>query len=176
MITGMKYGLLQIVFTFGLGWLGVVSDAHAQRASGFILINRLGLSYQKAVGTDLGLISHNTRYGYQKANFHDFSLGVESLFAQRFVLVPKINVDMGFRSALFEGATVGGGFDTGWWTDFSGGNWRITPKTGITRGSVFRLYYGYHLYFSSNVPSATTRHRLSFELNIAAFHDIGIGN
>ncbi|RQP08334.1 MAG: hypothetical protein EAS52_25375 [Parapedobacter sp.] len=176
MTARVKYGLLRIVFAFGLGWLGLVSSTHAQRASGLILINRLGLSYQKAVGTDLGLISHHTRYGYRKGNFYDFSLGVESLFAQRFVLVPKINVDMGFRSALFEGATVGGGFDTGWFTDFSGGNWRITPKTGITWGSVFRLYYGYHLYVSDDIPTATTRHRLSFELNIAAFHDIGIGN
>ena len=143
----------------------------AQRTSGFIALNRLGISYQRAMGVDLGLIAYNTQYGLQERSFYDVSLGVEVLFARPFALVPKVNVDVGVRSALFDAATLGGGFDFGWHTGFPDGNWRVTPKAGITLGSIFRLYYGYHHYFSKPPSPGMSPHRISVELNIAAFHD-----
>lgn len=155
--------------------LMALTHTYAQRASGVIAINRLGVSYQRAFGVDLGLIAYNTLYGSQERSFYDVSLGVESVFARQFALVPKLNVDVGIRSSLFDAATLGGGLDVGWHTDFSGGDWRVTPKAGITLGSVFRLYYGYHHYVSGLIPPRTSRHRISFELNIAAFHDFKIG-
>ncbi|MFC7524371.1 hypothetical protein ACFQRK_10475 [Parapedobacter sp. GCM10030251] len=155
--------------------LMALAHTYAQRASGVIAINRFGVSYQRAFGVDLGLIAYNTLYGSQERSFYDVSLGFESVFARQFALVPKLNVDVGIRSSLFDAATLGGGVDVGWYTDFSGGDWRITPKAGITLGSVFRLYYGYHHYASESVPLRTSRHRISFELNIAAFHDFKIG-
>jgi len=175
MTTGSRYRQLRLTFLLWLGCMGALTGAYAQRASGFIPINRLGVSYQRAIGIDLGLIAYNTLYGSQERSFYDISLGVESIFARQFALVPKLNVDVGIRSSLFDAATIGGGFDVGWYMDFPDGNWRITPKAGITLGSIFRLYYGYHHYASNLVPSRTSRHRISFELNIAAFHDFKIG-
>jgi len=151
-----------------------IAGAHhgyAQRTSGFIPFHRLGLSYQRAFGVDVGLIVYNTRYGYQRKSFYDLSAGVESLFAHHVAFVPKVNVDFGVPLTLSKGSTLGGGVDLGWYTDFRGGEWRVTLKIGTTLGSVFRCYYGYHHYFSDNLPLRTTRHRISFELNIAAIHD-----
>lgn len=175
MTTGSRYRQLRLTFLLWLGCMGALTGAYAQRASGFIPINRLGVSYQRAIGIDLGLIAYNTLYGSQERSFYDISLGVESIFARQFALVPKLNVDVGIRSSLFDAATIGGGFDVGWYTDFPDGYWRITPKAGVTLGSIFRLYYGYHHYFSKPVPLGTGQHRISFELNIAAFHDFKIG-
>lgn len=151
---------------------GTIGHGYAQRASGMTPFNRLGIAYQKAVGVDVGLLAYHTRYGYQRGNFYDLSLGVESIFAKRFTFVPKINADAGFRSSLFEGATVGGGVDIGWQTDFSSAGLRITPKTGLTWGSFLRLYYGFHVYSPGRTGGRISPHRLSIELNIAAIHDL----
>lgn len=51
-------------------------------------------------------------------------MGIESLFASDIVLVPKINVDIDFPFPLVKGAIAGGGIDVGWYTNFSGGEWR----------------------------------------------------
>ncbi len=153
--------------------LAAIPSAKAQRASGLIAFNRLGLSYQRDFGIDIGLLSYNILFGYQNARFFDVSMGTEAVFAERFTLVPKLNIDAGIP---FSGdLTIGGGLDTGWQTDFSGGGIRFTPKGGFTLGSVFRLYYGYHLYPAGPVTGNTGRHRVSFELNIAAFHNFRIG-
>ena len=150
-----------------------VGFAKAQQVSGLIAFNRLGLSYQRDFGADIGLLSYNVLFGYQHATFFDVSVGAESVFSRPFVLVPKLNTDVGFP---FSGdLTVGGGLDTGWQTDFSGGGIRVTPKAGFTLGSIFRLYYGYHHYLTGQVPGGTGRHRISLELNIAAFHNFRIG-
>lgn len=170
-----KDHVFRLAALIGLFYLMALAHTHAQRASGVIAINRLGVSYQRAFGVDLGLIAYNTLYGSQERSFYDVSLGVESLLAQQFALIPKLNVDVGIRSSLFDAATLGGGIDVGWFTDFSGDDWRITPKAGITLGSIFRLYYGYHYYVSESIPLRTGRHRISFELNIATLHDFKIG-
>src|SRR5690606_23473464 len=110
-----------------------IAGAHhgyAQRTSGFIPFHRLGLSYQRAFGVDVGLIVYNTRYGYQRKSFYDLSAGVESLFAHHVAFVPKVNVDFGVPLTLSKGSTLGGGVDLGWYTDFRGGEWRVTPKIG----------------------------------------------
>lgn len=177
MTSDAKCRTLRVVLPLLVGCLfsAGTPNAYPQQASGFIPFNRFGISYQKAVGVDLGLVAYHTRYSYQRANFHDISLGVESLFAQRFTFVPKLTMEVGFRSSLFEGATVGGGADVGWQMDFAGGGWRITPKAGITWGSIFRLYYGYHVYSPDQTDKRIRPHRVSFELNIAAFRDFHIG-
>lgn len=175
MTTGLKYRFSCTAVLIWLSCMACFTSTYAQRASGFIPINRLGVSYQRSMGVDLGLLAYNTLYGSQERSFYDVSVGVESIFARKFALVPKLNIDVGIRSSLFDAATIGGGVDAGWYTDFSGGSWRITPKAGITLGSIFRLYYGYHHYLSGPVPIRTSQHRISFELNIAAFHDFKIG-
>lgn len=87
-----------------------IAGAHhgyAQRTSGFIPFHRLGLSYQRAFGVDVGLIVYNTRYGYQRKSFYDLSAGVESLFAHHVAFVPKVNVDFGVPLTLSKGSTLG---------------------------------------------------------------------
>lgn len=164
---------LPISFIFAL--LISILQAHGQSASGFIPVNRLGVSYQKAIGVDLGFGAYNILFGRQKSSFFDVSLGTESIFARRFILVPKVNVDTGFPIWWLGGMTVGGGTDLGWQTDFSDGSLRLTPKVGVTAGSIIRLYYGYHLYHRKPVVDNLGRHRISLEVNIAAFHNLKIG-
>lgn len=172
MSAGKNRLALRVAIWMSLDFLFVgANHSHAQRTSGFIPFNRWGVSYQGAIGADVGLIAYNTRYGYQKKKFYDVSVGVESLFTRDIAFVPKVNVDFGVPLTFSKGTTIGGGVDLGWYTDFSGGEWRVTPKIGTTLGSVFRFYYGYHHYFSGNLPRRTTRHRISFELNIAVIHD-----
>ncbi len=145
------------------------------QVSGFMPINRLGLSYQKAMGLDLGLGAYSVLFGRQQAHFFDASVGVEGIFAKPFLLVPKVNVDMGFAIPALGDLTFGGGADLGWVTGFSESGLRFTPKIGVTAASVIRLYYGYHTYSPIAVAQATGRHRISLEINIAAFHDFKLG-
>ena len=149
--------------------------ANGQPASGFVPLNRLGVSYQKAMGIALGFGAYNLLFGRNKTSFFDVSLGTDAIFAKRFMLVPKINIDVGAPVGSPDGLTLGGGADIGWATDFSDGGIRFTPKFGITASSVIRLYYGYHIYSQTPLPQRNGHHRISFEVNIAAFHDFKIG-
>lgn len=153
--------------------VGVSSPIQAQRATGFMPLNRLGVSYQKAVGVDLGFGAYNLLFGRQLTHFFDISLGSEAVFANQLILVPKVNADIGFD--IIEAMTFGGGIDAGWHTDFSQGTWRFSPKAGFTAGSVIRLYYARHLYGNPQQFAHIGQHRISLEVNIAAFHNVKIG-
>ncbi|QNL50224.1 hypothetical protein H8S90_00900 [Olivibacter sp. SDN3] len=155
--------------------IAITPALYAQHASGFMPLNRLGISYQKSMGIDLGFGAYSVLFGHKKASFFDMSLGTEAVFAKQFALVPKLNIDAGVPVWMLGGLTVGGGVDVGWYTDFSTNSLRITPKMGVTAGSVIRLYYGYHAYSRMPLPEGIGRHRISLELNIAAFHDFKIG-
>lgn|GEM_PF-984889 len=151
------------------------SVANGQETSGFMPLNRLGVSYQKALGIDLGLGAYNLLFGRNNASFFDVSIGTDAIFAKRFMLVPKMNIDVGIPVPPSGELTLGGGADIGWATDFSDGGIRFTPKFGITASSVIRLYYGYHIYSQTLLPQRIGHHRISLEVNIAAFHDFKIG-
>ncbi len=168
-----RFGYWWLIIWF-LGFAKPVG-AQAPRASGMMPLNRLGVSYQKAVGVDVGFGAYNILFGRKKTSFFDVSVGAESVFAKRFALVPKVNVDAGTPIWALGGMTIGGGMDAGWYTDFSTGGIRLTPKVGVTAGSIIRLYYGYHWFDRAWRPEPIGRHRISLEVNIAAFHDFKIG-
>ncbi len=161
---------LTLLFVFVLPF-----GANGQEASGFMPLNRLGVSYQKAMGIDVGFGAYNLLFGRNKASFFDVSIGTDAIFAKRFIIVPKVNADIGIAVPLWGELTLGGGADIGWATDFSDSGIRFTPKFGITAGSVIRLYYGYHIYSQAPLPQRIGHHRISLEVNLAAFHDFKIG-
>jgi len=169
----MKSSFFRTLFIGALIVCIAISPVRAQRATGFMPLNRLGVSYQKAVGVDLGFGGYNLLFGRQLTHFFDISLGSEAIFAKQFVLVPKLNADVGFDIA--EALTFGGGVDAGWHTDFSHGTWRLSPKVGLTAGSVIRLYYARHLYGNRQPFVHIGQHRVSLEVNLAAFHNLKIG-
>lgn len=133
--------------------------------------NRFGVSYQKAVGIDIGLVSFNQWSDRSGFAFYDFSLGVESFIARPFVVAPKFSFDFGFGDLL----AVGGGLDIAMPTDFSRTAWVFTPKAGISLMSLVRLYYGRHLLPQEKGFPPFGKHRISLELNIASFHNFRIG-
>ncbi|WP_257670689.1 hypothetical protein [Parapedobacter tibetensis] len=150
------------------------ADASGQTAAGFIPVNRLGVSYQRAFGIDVGFGSYNVLFGRSKESFFDVSIGAEAIFANPFVLLPKLNTDIG--TSFGRGyMTLGGGVDIARPTDFSQSCWMVTPKAGVTTGSLIRLYYGYNWMENRDIFPKIGRHRISLEMNIAAFHDFKIG-
>lgn len=60
-------------------------------------------------------------------------------------------------------------------TNFSHNTWMLTPKLGLTAGSVIRLYYGRHIWSGESVFNRMGKYQISLELNTAAFHDFKIG-
>lgn len=153
-----------------LAW-GIAGTATAQGDSGIMFPNRFGISYQKAVGIDIGLVSFNQWSDQNGLAFYDFSLGVESFIARPFVVAPKLNFDFGFGDLL----AVGGGLDIAMPTDFSRTAWVFTPKAGISLASLIRLYYGRHLGQGTEEFPGFGKHRISLEVNIASFHNFKIG-
>lgn len=151
--------------------VGFAGTAAGQDEAGFMFPSRFGLSYQKAVGIDVGLVSFNQWSDQNGFVFYDFSLGVESFIAKPFVMAPKFNFDFGFGGVL----AVGGGLDIAMPTDFSRAAWVFTPKAGISLMSIIRLYYGRHLGQGAQEFPGFGKHRISLEVNIAAFHDFKIG-
>lgn len=162
-----SFGVVAVLALF----LGFVTSASAQEKSGVIFPNRLGLSYQKSLGVDVGLIAFNQWNDGRPFVFYDFSLGVESFISKPFVMAPKFSFDFGVGDVL----TLGGGLDISMPTDFSKSTWMFTPKAGITMMSIIRLYYGRHLFQQEQGFPNLGKHRISLEVNIAAFHDFKIG-
>lgn len=142
------------------------------QVSGRVLINRLGVSYQEVIGLDLGLVSYGAWLDEQRTDFVDISLGVESILAKPYIFSPKINIDWGAK-AIGDIITLGAGIDVARPTDFSKSTWMITPKVGATVGTLIRIYYGYHVMAEASVHPAIGNHRISLELNTAAFHHFG---
>lgn len=147
--------------------VGLSTKGSAQEEFGVMFPNRLGVSYQKALGIDVGLVSFNQTSDENTFTFYDFSLGVESFITKPFVLAPKFSFDFGIGNIF----TVGGGLDISMPTDFSRYAWVFTPKAGITIGSVIRLYYGHHILQEDQEFPNYGKHRISLELNIAGFHN-----
>ena len=113
-------------------------------------------------------------------DFFDVSFGVESIFPKpdvlspKYVLSPKLNFDAGFEN-FRTGLVFGGGVDVALPTNFSTTTLMVTPKAGVSIGSLIRLYYGYN--FIKNQPDFPNigRHRVSLELNVAVFHSLVVG-
>lgn len=150
---------------------GFTTPVSGQEESGVIFPNRLGISYQKALGVDIGLIAFNQWNDDPTFTFYDFSLGVESFISKPFIMAPKFSFDFGFGDIF----TLGGGLDVSMPTDFSRVTWMLTPKAGISLASMIRLYYGRHIFQQEAGFPNLGKHRISFEINIAAFHDFKIG-
>ncbi|MGS2760970.1 hypothetical protein [Sinomicrobium sp. M5D2P9] len=75
----MKLCILFPVLTF---CLITAIPAWAQTVLGFWTVNRIGVSYQRAWGLDVGVVSYNSLYGRKQHNFWDVSLGVEFFFVK----------------------------------------------------------------------------------------------
>lgn len=150
----------------------LIFPALAQEKSGMMYPHRFGLSYQKkAVGIDIGLIAFNQWNDRSPMSFYDISLGVESFISNPFVMAPKLSFDFGIGDFI----SFGGGLDVSLPTDFSRSTWMLTPKVGISTASIVRLYYGHHLFKENENFPHFGKHRVSLEINIAAFHDFKIG-
>ena len=145
----------------------IALGSYAQR-SGFLGPNRLGISYQRGVGIDLGIIAFNAYDDRPTFKYVDVSLGAEAYISDPFILAPKLNFDFGF-------GLLGGGVDVSIPTDFSRSTLMVTPKVGITLGSFVRVYYGRHLFQVKNGFPDIGKHRVSLEINIAALHDAKFG-
>ncbi|SFB91677.1 hypothetical protein SAMN05421747_10286 [Parapedobacter composti] len=158
-------------FTTLLAVFVLLAPVAAQENSGFMFPNRFGLSMQKKLGVDVGLISFNQFTDSSPMTFYDISLGVESYVTNPFTLAPKLSFDFGLGDMIL----FGGGIDVSLPTDFSKHTWMFTPKVGISLASIMRLYYGYNQFGKENGFPNLGNHRVSLEINLAAFHDFGIG-
>lgn len=157
-------GVLLVIFTFA-------TSVSAQEKSGIVYPNRFGLSYQKKLGVDIGLISFNQWNDRSTMTFYDISLGVESFIVKPFILSPKLSLDFGIGDVI----SFGGGIDISLPTDFSNAVWMLTPKVGMSMASLIRVYYGRHIFQQDHDFPDLGKHRLSIEVNLAAFHDFKIG-
>ncbi len=154
-----------------LAVVGVSTKGAAQEEFGIMFPSRFGLSYQKALGVDVGLISFNQWNDQNGFAFYDVTLGVEAFISKPFVVAPKLSFDFGFGDLI----TVGGGLDVSMPTDFSRSSWVLTPKAGLSLASMVRLYYGRHIFQKDQDFPDFGKHRISLEVNLAAFHDFKIG-
>ena len=145
----------------------IALGSYAQK-SGFFGPHRLGVSFHRGVGIDLGLVAFNVYEDRNTFRYFDVSLGAEAYISDPFVLAPKLNFDFGF-------GLLGGGVDVSIPTDFSRSTLMVTPKVGITLGSFVRVYYGRHLFQVKNGFPDIGKHRVSLEINIAALHDAKFG-
>ncbi|PRD45483.1 hypothetical protein [Sphingobacterium haloxyli] len=140
--------------------------------SGFVLLHRLGVANQNSWSVDLGLASFSW-YRDSAEKLFDVSFGVESHFIKPFGIAPKVNFDMGFEvgnSMYF----ITGGLDAGLLTDFSNNSFFVTPKVGFSAASIVRVYYGYHILQKPTDFPKIGNHRISLEINMAAFHNFKI--
>lgn len=152
--------------------LGLATMAPAQEETGLMYPSRFGLSYQKkALGIDVGLISFNQWSDESTFTFYDITLGVESYVTKPFVMAPKLSLDVGIGDIL----TLGGGIDLSMPTDFSRSEWILTPKVGISLASIVRIYYGHHIFKEEQLFPHYGKHRISLEVNLAAFHEFELG-
>lgn len=169
-----RYGLS--LLKIGLLWFFVtffsLTSVFGQGESGLMFPNRFGLLYQKKMGVDVGLIAFN-HWNDQGSTFvfYDVSLGSEAFFSKPFMMAPKLSFDFGLGDII----CLGGGVDVALLTDFQQGVWMWTPKVGVSLGSVLRLYYGRSIFDPPPGFADLGKHRVSLELNIAAFHDFSIG-
>lgn len=160
----------QTIFLFL--WLILLSHSvKAQENSGFMFPSRFGLSYQQKLAVDIGLISFNQFNARSPTTFYDLSLGFESYLVKPFILAPKLSFDFGIGDFM----SFGGGMDVSLPTDFSRSTWMLTPKIGVSLSSIIRLYYGYNMFQKENSFPVLGKHRVSLEVNLAAFHDFKIG-
>lgn len=153
------------------GGLISTSPLVAQKASGFMFPSRFGLSYQEKLGVDVGVLSFNRFNDRALITFYDVSIGAESYVAKPFVLAPKVSFDFGIGDWIM----VGGGLDVSHPTDFSKSTWLVTPKAGLSLASVIRLYYGHNIFRNKEYFPHIGKHKVSLELNLAAFHDFKMG-
>ncbi len=86
------------LFTTLLAVFALIAPAAAQENSGFMFPNRFGLSMQKKLGVDVGLISFNQFTERSPMTFYDISLGVESYVIDPFTLAPKLSFDFGLAT------------------------------------------------------------------------------
>lgn len=166
----MKSRLL--ILLLGCGFLSNTSSF--AQISGFMLLNRLGVTHQNVWGLDIGLVSYNMVFNRTSIDFFDVSFGVESIFPKPDVLSPKLNFDAGFEN-FRTGLVFGGGVDVALPTNFSTTTLMVTPKAGVSIGSLIRLYYGYNFIKNQSDFPNIGRHRVSLELNVAVFHSLVVG-
>src|SRR5690606_30751314 len=124
-----------------------------EQESGFLAPNRLGISFQEAVGIDLGRVAFNAYDDRDAFKYVDVSLGAEAYIADPFILAPKLNFDFGI-------GLLGGGVDVSLPTDFSRSALMVTPKVGITLASFVRVYYGRHLFHEKGGFPDLGKHRV----------------
>lgn len=147
------------------------SEVIAQGSAGFMFPHKLGISYQKGLAIDLGLLSYNRWSDRNTINFYDISLGTDVYLTKPFTVAPKVSLDFGVGDWLM----FGGGVDITMPTDFSRSTWMLTPKVGLSLASLIRVYYGRHIFEKNNGFPNLGKHRVSLEINIATFHDMKIG-
>lgn len=147
-------------------------SAFGQGESGVMFPNRFGLLYQKKMGVDVGFVAFN-HWNDQGSTlvFYDVSLGSEAFFSKPFMMAPKLSFDFGMGEII----SFGGGVDVALLTDFQQAVWMWTPKVGVSLGSMLRLYYGRSIFNPPPGFADLGKHRVSLELNIAAFHNFSIG-
>lgn len=97
----------------------------AQGSAGSMFPHKLGISYQKGLAIDLGLLSYNRWSDRNTTNFYDISLGTDVYLTKPFTVAPKLSLDFGVGDWLM----IGGGVDIAMPTDFSRSTWMLTQRS-----------------------------------------------